>query len=133
MTWTYSSSDISTDLAKVRLRLGDTNTNKQQFTDEEIDYFLDVGGSVIRAAILLCKAAIAKYARDVDHSNQGISTSRSALVQHYKDLIEELEAESNMAAIPSAPSLSQANRETYFADSDNVQPVFDVDTDTNNG
>ena len=50
MAHTY---DVTTDIGKVRLLIGDTDivpTTDAQFTDEEIQAFLDMGGSNLMAA-----------------------------------------------------------------------------------
>lgn len=43
--------DLTTDRGKVRLRLADVREDGHVFTDEEIDYFLDVGSTVNAAAV----------------------------------------------------------------------------------
>ena len=50
MAYTY---DITNDIGKVRLLIGDTDitpTTDAQFNDEEIQVFLDMGGSVLMGA-----------------------------------------------------------------------------------
>lgn len=50
MAHTY---DLTTDIGKVRLLIGDTDitpTTDAQFSDEEIQAFLDLGGSILMAA-----------------------------------------------------------------------------------
>ena len=50
MTWTYDATSIGTDLAKVRLLIGDTETTDQQMTDEEINFFIDNEQTIYKAA-----------------------------------------------------------------------------------
>jgi hypothetical protein len=47
MTVTYS---LSTDVGKVRLKIGDTDTTDYHFTDEEIEVFLDNNSDNINLA-----------------------------------------------------------------------------------
>ena len=50
MAYTY---DVTTDIGKVRLLIGDTDitpTTDAQFNDEEIQVFLDIGASVLMGA-----------------------------------------------------------------------------------
>lgn len=59
MAFTYA---IGTDRGKVRLRLSDTSSAAYAFEDDEIDYFLTEGGSVLGAVkmglqVLLTDAA----------------------------------------------------------------------------
>ncbi len=56
MAHTY---DLTTDIGKVRLLIGDrdiTPITDAQFSDEEIQAFLDLGGSILMAASKACEA-----------------------------------------------------------------------------
>lgn len=69
MTWTYR---IGTDIGKVRLQLGDDTESSgvrpdgSNFTDEEIQTYLDREGSVMRAVAGLCETLALQYARMAD-------------------------------------------------------------------
>lgn len=63
MSWTYDTS-LSTNKDKVRLRIGDTDTTRQEFSDEEINAVLtDVAQDVTQAAYRLIRTLAIKYAR----------------------------------------------------------------------
>jgi len=50
MAYTY---DLTTDIGKLRLLIGDTDivpTTDAHFSDEELQVFLDLGGSILQAA-----------------------------------------------------------------------------------
>ena len=53
MTITY---DTSTDIGKIRLLISDTSLISAHFTDEELQVFLDLEGSVILAAAAALEA-----------------------------------------------------------------------------
>lgn len=92
MTFTYSSTSIASNLAKVRLRLGDTNSDDPLLTDEEINHFLSDSAEDIRmGALKACRAIVAKFARTVNDSAAGINSSKTSKFQQYKDLLEELQ------------------------------------------
>lgn len=119
MTWTYDSTDISTDLAKVRLGIGDTNTYDQGLTDEEINSFLalyDLAGATLRSA----QALYAKWVRDVDRSNLGMSASRSQKLQHLLDLINDLKKIAGRRASPFVGGVSQSSKDALSDDTDLV-------------
>jgi hypothetical protein len=63
MAWTYDGTDIETDLNYVRLRVGDTDTNDQQLTDEEITSLLAMTDNKILAASWAANMICAKYSR----------------------------------------------------------------------
>jgi len=64
MTTTY---DITTDVGKVRLLIGDTNIADAQFSDEEIQIFLDLNdGSLYLAAANALEAWASQISSDID-------------------------------------------------------------------
>jgi ABC-type sulfate transport system substrate-binding protein len=126
MTWTYDNTDLSTDLAKVRLDIGDTNTNDQLLTDEEINIYLasyDLAGATLRSA----QAAYAKIWRDVDRSNLGMSASRSQKAQQLRDLISDLRARVGRRASPFVGGVSQSSKDALSDDTDLVDSEFKRD------
>lgn len=127
MTWTWSETDLSTALAQVRLTVGDTNSSDPIFADEIIAYRLSLYSSDVRlASIKLLKDAIAKYARDTDRNQDGMSTSRSQKIQHWKDLLSELEGEGSAIVGVYVGGVSDAANETIDDDDDFIAPAFTV-------
>lgn len=126
MTWTYDATSITTDLAKVRRNIGDTNTNDQGLTDEEINSFLvDDGLSVDAATLRSAQALYAKWVRDVDRSNLGMSANRSQKLQHLRDLIDNyLAPRVRRRATPYLGGVSQDTKDTLNEDTDHVTPRF---------
>lgn len=82
MTFTYSATDLSTDLAKVRFEVGDTIESEALFTDEEINAKLD-GNSVLGAAADLCDVLATRYAALADTSVGGQDISLAKLSEAY--------------------------------------------------
>ncbi len=65
MAYTY---DITTDIGKVRLLIGDTDvtpTTDAQFNDEELQIFLDLGGSVFMGAAKALEAWAGRLSGDL--------------------------------------------------------------------
>ncbi len=63
--------DLTTDVGQVRLEIGDTDTADAQFTDEEINVFLDRGDTVPAAAGLALQAWAAALSRDDESVSTG--------------------------------------------------------------
>lgn len=123
MTWTYDPTDLSTDLAKVRRNIGDTNTKDQGLSDEEINSYLDGGSSVDQATLLSAQALYAKWIRDVDRSNLGMSASRRSKADALKMLIDSyLAPRVGRRATPFLGGVSQDSKDTLESDSDFIQP-----------
>ena len=128
MTWTYSATSISTDLAKVRLTIGDTDTNDQLLSDEEINYVLGRYDDVDRASAECIKILLAQpeAARAVDRSGTGFSATRSQRFQHLRDILAELQAKATSAAGATLTGVSVSERETLESDSDYIAASFEV-------
>jgi hypothetical protein len=129
VSFTYSSSSISTDLAKVRLTIGDTDRDQALLSDEEINYYLARKASVTLAAIDCVKAILAKMARDVDRNNLGMSATRSQKTQHYRDLLKDLQAESMTVGEVFVGGVSEAERESIEEDEDFEPGTISRDAD----
>jgi hypothetical protein len=134
VTFTVYSPGEATNRDKVRGKIGDTDENRQLLQDETIEAVLVTYPTIIGASIECCKRIIARLARDVDRSAVGMSASRSQVIQHYKDLIEQLkdEATSTLGAEGGsgggiyAGGVSQAAIDTLESDTDFVKPTFRV-------
>lgn len=83
MTFTY---DTSTDIGKLRLAIADTSEDDAEFTDEELQVFIDLAGSWSAAAILAVDALIAKYAKLVSLTVGPRREEYGQIVEHYRVL-----------------------------------------------
>lgn len=100
MTWSY---DIESgeDKDVVRLLIGDTNTNDQEMSDEEIAYFLTQETDVYLAAARAARALQSKYSRMVDVRVESVSKSYSQRATGYAALAEDLIRQAGTTSIPS--------------------------------
>lgn len=90
MTFTYSSTSIATDLAKVRLEIQDVTSTSPLFTDEEINSFLDSEGSVLGAAARAAEVVSRKYAHDFNWKADGDEVDRVARAKMWAELAVSL-------------------------------------------
>lgn len=123
MTWTYDPTDLSTELAKVRRNIGDTVSTDPGLTDEEIQSFIDEGLSTDLVTLRSAQCLYAKWVRDYDRSNLGMSASRSQKLQHLKDLIDGyLAPRVRRRATPYLGGVSLNAKQNLESDSDAVHP-----------
>lgn len=94
MTFTYSSTSITTALARVRLELGDTDSAAPLFTDEEIQVKLDGESNELLAAAALCDILATRFARAYDFTADGRQFSRSQMSKAYAQRADELRQQS---------------------------------------
>ena len=123
MTWTYNSASIGTDLAKVRLMIGDTDTDDQQLTDEEIQFFIDTEQTIFMAAYRCALALVAEYARLVDKEMGDLKLLAAQRHRHYLRLADRL-SQKNVPGIPSAGGIYQTEKDTLTDNTNWVQPFF---------
>ena len=93
MTFTYNSTSITTDLAKVRLTIGDTNSADALLTDEEINALIALEGSgagVLRWAARCCEQIANQYARDFNWKGDGTEVNKGDRAKHYAALAVSL-------------------------------------------
>lgn len=127
MTFTYSATSISTDLSKVRLIIGDTDSDDPLLTDEEINYFLGRYAAVDRAAAECCKAILAapEVARAIDRTGTGFSASRSQRFQHVRDVLRELQATAGSITRASYTGASKSAKTSLESNSDYTPAAFE--------
>ena len=102
-TYTY---DLATDIGKVRRDIADTDTTDAQFSDDEIDSWIDEAGSVKAAAGLALLAWAAAMGREDESVNTGawkgdrrdVAGKMRAIAHEYFDLVGYKPAESGAFA-----------------------------------
>ena len=124
MTWSYDPAE-PTDRDRVRGRVGDTQINDPLLANETIDALLASTPSIAIVALDACERIIARLARDVDRSAIGISTGRSAVIQHYQDLRQILRRAVASGAVEIfVGGLSTARDDARLEDDDYRGPWF---------
>jgi hypothetical protein len=122
VSWSYSGDPGASDLDEVRFLIGDTDTDDQQLSDEEINYLLTSTGSVQAAALEAARSLWAKYSRLVDQKTGDIDIKYSQRKDAYAALIRQLQL--GMLPVPYAGGISEDDKQVDEADSDVVQPAF---------
>lgn len=85
MTFTYNVASLTSDLAQVRLEIGDTVSASALFQDEELNVFLADEGSVLGAAARACEALAARFARGYRFKTDDQEFDRSKLSAQYAE------------------------------------------------
>lgn len=100
MTFTYEVANLTTDLALVRLSIGDTEVNTPVFQDEELNAFLAVqGGSWRRAAavalerIATSQILLLKVITILDVKTDGAAVAKALLAQAHQLRVDAAAAE----------------------------------------
>lgn len=128
MTWTYSNDPANSERDRVRLWVGDTDSNDPQITDEEIAFFLSDAGSPVAAALMAAQMLAAKYARAVDKSVGDLRLSYSQRAKAYQALVSDLRFRvATRTAPPFAGGISKTQKEATVSDTDRVPPAFTRD------
>jgi len=99
MTWTY---DLATDIGKVRLLISDTDivpVTDAHFSDEEIQVFLTIEGSVNLAAALALESWASTYSATTNSEHIGDYSYTQSITDNMLKLAERLRK--TTAEIPS--------------------------------
>jgi hypothetical protein len=114
-------------LAKVRLQIGDTDTDDQLLSDEEINYVLGRYAEVDRASYECAKILLAQpeAARAVDRTGTGFSATRSQRFQHLKDLVAQWGATSRLTSGVTLTGGSISEKTSLESDTDYVPAAFE--------
>lgn len=91
MTWTYTGDPSVSDRDRIRFLIGDTDTNDQLVSDEEIAWSLTQGGSIYQTAHDLCTVIAAKFARLATSKSVGdLSLSYADRAETYHRLADRM-------------------------------------------
>lgn len=131
MTWSYSGNPGASDRDQVRFLIGDTDTNDQQLTDEEINFLIADKGSANRAALEAARSLQSKYSRLCDQRTGKVDTKYSQRRSAYAALVRRLQL--NLGPVPYAGGISDGDKQIDEDDSDRVKPAFQVGMMEHNG
>lgn len=133
MSFTYNPEVISTDLAKVRTIIFDTDSSDALLTDEQINYFLTVNSNVFAAAALAARTIQAQFARQADISIESVAKKFSQKSAQYAKLADNLDKQATQEDLVSPSNLGVSIEETdeQRAESDRRQEKFFVDKFSN--
>lgn len=133
MTWTYDSSDLSSDLAKVRLYIGDTQdltSDDESLTDEEIQIALDETSDTHQAAVRAMEYLIAKLRRVVTRSASGMNSSQGDKLRQALDTYKILLKRAGKGQIHAYGGMMDQDRLDDADDDDDFpQPDFKIGMD----
>lgn len=121
MTWTYDLNALSVALNKVRLLVGDTDTNDQLIQDEEIAFFISENPSnVYYAAAETAEAIAAKYQSAISSKTADGKSISYEQITNYLSLAAKLRSKATRqrAGLPYAGGTSVADKQTVEADTD---------------
>ena len=134
MTWTYDSNPGTATAVQrrdaVRTLVGDTDTNDQQQSDEQIAFYLDqASNDVYLAAAAAAKAIAFTYARKADTTFDAVSVSYSQLSTNYDKMASKLEKQAKKfglsgLGVPLVGGVSKGDVDSVDTDTDRVEPAF---------
>lgn len=134
MTWTYSGNPSSSATDAIRFLIGDTDTNDQLLSNEEIQWVnTQASGSATSTATLYdsayrcCMYVASKLAREADKQIGDLRVSMSQKAESYRKQAAILQAQSkeyNFVPIPYAGGLSISDKEIDDDNSDSFRPWF---------
>lgn len=126
MTWSYSGNPSASDLDKVRFLIGDTDTNNQLLSNEEITFLLtEWNNNAYVAASNAAYSLSAEFSGKSDFSRSvgdlSLSTQYGAQAERYGSLAKRLAVQSSAGAppFPTASSVALGNFDFYVGMEEN--------------
>ena len=90
MAFTYTAGSTA-DRDRVRLEIGDTDSERALFQDAELDDFLSQeGDSVLGASARACETLAVRFARDYTFSADGSSLQKGSVAQAFRQEAKRL-------------------------------------------
>ena len=123
MAFSYNETDLATELNKIRLYIGDVDSDEQLLQDEEIAYVQSDSSTFVRRCAACCRLICTKVARDVDFKLSLLSEKASDVYERYKTLAERFEMSGSMS-YPWAGSVDVSLKEANEDDDALVKPKF---------
>ena len=129
MTWSYQTSGIAnSSLMKVRLMIGDTDANRQQLQDEEINWVLGNETSPTLAAAACADLLAGKYSFLVNTENLSLKLSAASRQLHYQTLADRLR-KGGAGEIPGDAIITSAE---MYVGGQSVSAKADLNADSDN-
>jgi hypothetical protein len=123
--WHFTNDPANSQVDRVRMLVGDTDENRKLISDSEIEYCISISREEYEAAWHTALAIQAWSATHVSKSGGGYTEQLQKVFEHYGKLAERLLVQAPFA-IPKAPQLSRAGRQTMREREDLIQPQFGV-------
>ena len=126
MTWSYSGDPDASNLDHVRFLIGDTDTNDQLFSNEEINAALtERNNNVYLAAADLCRNAASKFARKATKSVGDLSIQFKEIFENFLKLAKQYSRDGAIRSVRGyAGGISIDDKRTVSDNTDRVSPSF---------
>lgn len=90
MTWTYGGDPSANARDEIRYRVGDTDTNEQLVSDEEIAFQVATNDTTLDAARATAQAILATFARQPTFSTPEQRIELRQRAETYKEMVADL-------------------------------------------
>lgn len=131
MSFSYDLSDLATELNRLRLEIGDVDSNDYFLDDEEIEIVQSEKTSFYRRAAACCDLICAKIARNVKTKIGHFSEDANEMFIHYKELAAKFKTCAS-TSYPWSSAISVSEKETYEDDTSLVKPKIKLGIHDNN-
>lgn len=132
MSFTYDSGDLSTELNRLRLEIGDTDENDTLLQDEEVAKIQAEKSTFYLRAAGCCGLICVKLSRKVRVKISGFSEDAGVVYDRYKELQNKF-VQLASVSYPWAASITASDKITNEDDTSLVQPKIKKGIHNNKG
>ena len=134
MTFTYDILALDSELNRIRLEIGDTDSNRPLLKDEEIEQIISEYTSFNQKVAKCCRLICSIFSSEPTSVRiEGFAESYKDTYAHFKGLAEHYESLGGSKGVPWAGSCSADFKEATELDTTLVQPFFKRGMHNNNG
>lgn len=123
MSFSYDPTDLGDELNRLRLEIGDTDSNDPFLDDQEIVQVQSEKSSFFLRAAKCCDLICAKLARDVKIKVGGFSEDAQKVYDRYREMSLKF-SRSSSSSYPWAGSILVSDKEAIEDNTDLVKPKF---------
>lgn len=121
MAFSYDLNDLTLELNRLRLEIGDTDSNDYFLDDEEIAVVQAEKSSFYRRAAACCELICAKVARNVKTKIGHFSENADEIYDHYQKLAAKFQSYASVS-YPWSSAISISEKESFEDDTALVKP-----------
>ena len=123
MSFSYDETNLSVELNKIRLYIGDTDSDSILLQDEEIISVQADNTGFNTTVAACCRLICAQLARKVDYKLSLLTEKASVLYDRYKEMAERYEAMGS-SSYPWSGAIYKSDKEAVEDDITLVKPKF---------
>jgi len=121
MSFTYDKSKLDQSLYRIRLELGDTDSDRPLLQDEEINLSISLHSGLHKQVVHCCELIIARFSSKFKRTMENYAEDPTSIVKFFTSLAEK---HSSKGGYPWVGGISKEEKTDIEDDTDLTKPFF---------